>query len=151
MKRSRLKPGKPLARNTPLARTSRLRSSGPIKAKRRDTGPSRKVGDVVRDRFEGRCARCGQQGHTKQHRIPRQSGGSRNDPRINKMSNLVWLCGDGTTLCHGEVESNRIQGRKDGYLVRRREDPNLAPMRLWDGRRVLLKDDGQVVEVGEAA
>jgi hypothetical protein len=67
------------------------------------------------------------------------------------MSNLVWLCGDGTTLCHGEVESNRIQGRKDGYLVRRREDPNLAPMRLWDGRRVLLKDDGQVVEVGEAA
>lgn len=146
MKRSRLAPGKPLARTTPLERTSRLRSSGPIKAKRRDTGPTRKVADAVRDRFDGRCARCGKPGHTKQHRIPRQSGGSRHDPRINKLSNLVWLCGDGTTLCHGEVESHRKKGRADGYLVRRKDDPRLAPMRLWDDRWVLLDDLGGVSE-----
>lgn len=138
----------PLRTTRPLRRTRRLRSSGPIKPKRTGTGPTPDAEEIVRNRFEGRCARCGVIGHSVHHRIPRQAGGT-SDPTINRLSNLVWLCGDGVALCHGEVESHRSQARADGYLVRRRDDPSTVPIRLWDGRRVLLDDTGGVTFVAE--
>lgn len=137
-----------LARRTPLERTTRLRSSGPATARRRDTGPKRSVRNIVRERFDEKCARCGRLGHSVQHRMPRGAGGTP-DPLINRLSNLVWLCGDGTVLCHGVVESRREQAREDGYLIKHGRDvrPWLVPMRLWDGRTVLLDDMGGYAEV----
>jgi hypothetical protein len=122
----------------------------PVKQRRRDTGPRKSVADLARERFGDLCARCGLPGHTIQHRRPRQIGGSR-DPRINALPNLVLLCGDGTTLCHGTVESHRTQAQADGYLVRWPTDPRDVPMLLWDGRRVLLTDDGLWTEVEAGA
>jgi 5-methylcytosine-specific restriction endonuclease McrA len=137
-----------LRTTTPLERTTRLRSNGPIRSTRKNTGPRKPAKNTVRDRFDGKCARCGQDGHSVQHRMPRQMGGSP-DPAINRLSNLVWLCGDGTTLCHGAVESDRVRARADGYLIKRGRnvDPAKVSMLLWDGRRVLLDDRGGYREV----
>ena len=33
------------------------------------------------------------------------------------MANLVTLCGSATTLCHGHVESYRVEATVEGYLV----------------------------------
>ncbi len=56
-------------------------------------------------------------------------------------SNLLWVCGTGTTGCHGYMESERIEARENGWLVRHGHDPRESPVLLWDGRRVLLDDD----------
>lgn len=76
--------------------------------------------------------------------------GGRPDPAINNLSNLVALCGElGTVGCHGEVESNRTQAYEGGYLVKDAMDPRLVPVLLWNGRRVLLTDDGADQEINE--
>lgn len=138
-----MKQRKPIRRRTRLkAAGAAPSSSGPTKARRRtDTGPKRADKDIVFARFDGLCARCGRPAESIQHRKPRQMGG-RPEPGINRLSNLVALCGDGTTKCHGEVESNRAQAREDGYLVRDALNPRLVQVRLWSGRRVYLDDEG---------
>jgi hypothetical protein len=94
-----------------------------------------------------------------QHRIPRGMGGSR-DPRLNLPSNLVVLCGSGTTGCHGGAESYREGARARGLLLHRIEDPTkvpvevctqrptaAAPFETWpflldnDGGRTVVDDD----------
>jgi hypothetical protein len=155
-KRAKAKQRKPLQRRTRLAqgsdpkrtgclpRVAGLRARKPAKPKRRrNTGPARSVTDIVRDRFGGLCARCGRPGPTRQPPQPRGAGGT-SDPAINDLSNLVWLCGDGTTLCHGHVEHNRAEAYEDGYLVRRPLSPRLKPIRLWDGREVYLDNEGGI-------
>lgn len=97
----------------------------------------------MRLRFFGRCCRCGRDGETIQHRIPRGMGGTR-DPRINRPSNLLWVCGDGTRKCHGYMENKgRAEAYEKGWLVARAADPREVPVVLWDGRRVVLDDEGE--------
>lgn len=110
------------------------------------TGPDFWTTELVRLRFFGRCCRCGKDGETVQHRIPRGMGGT-SDPRINMPSNLLWVCGDGTRKCHGHMESQRTEAYKNGWLVPRKTDPRLVPVLLWDGRRVLLDDEGEWILV----
>lgn len=107
----------------------------------RYTGPDFWTRELVRNRFGGRCCRCGKDGATIQHRIPRGLGGTKN-PATNYPSNLLWVCGDGTRGCHGHMESYRIEARDNGWLVRHGTDPRAVAVLLWDGRRVLLDDDG---------
>lgn len=90
------------------------------------------------------CRRCGKQGDSIQHRIPRGMGGSK-DPRINSLSNLVMLCGDGTRGCHGYVESHRDEAYSTGWLVHRFEDPELVPLEGMFGMEFRLLNDGTVV------
>lgn len=111
------------------------------RAPRRDTGPQFWVKQEVQARWGGRCARCGGPGSNIHHRQPRRMGGSR-DPRVNGPANLLWLCGTGTTRCHGWIESHRDAAREAGWLLRDGQDPAAVPVLLWDGRRVLLDDDG---------
>lgn len=100
----------------------------------KNTGPTDKVRKLVLERDEYRCVRCGHPvtgdpgvGFSLQHRIPRGMGGSK-DPRLNMPANLILLCGSGTTLCHGDVESNRAAARAYGYLVWRSLDPAEVPV-----------------------
>ena len=67
-------------------------------------------------------------------------GGTR-DPRINSPANLLFVCGSGTTGCHGWIESNRALSLEAGLLLYRSDDPVQIPVRLRHGT-VLLHDDG---------
>lgn len=108
----------------------------------RDTGPDFCVREEVRARFWGRCARCGSYGAGNiHHRQPRGMGGTRN-PATNSPPNLLWLCGSGTTGCHGWVESYRAAAAEAGWLVKHPRDPAEVPVMLWDGQLALLDADG---------
>lgn len=97
------------------------------------TGPSAKVVQQVRERDGHQCVRCGVgRDLTTHHRIPRGMGGTK-DPRINHPSNLLTLCGSGTTGCHGWAESHRLEAVKDGLIVSRYADPTLVPVMTWRG------------------
>jgi hypothetical protein len=113
----------------------------------RGTGPDPQTYEKVRDRFGGRCARCGRPGWTVHHRRRRGMGGS-GDPKINEPPNLIFLCGDGTRGCHGWIEHNRAEARKHGWLVYYEMDAAAVEVLLWDGRRVLLDADGGWHHVG---
>lgn len=85
----------------------------------------------------GRCARCGSASPlTVQHRRGRGSGGD------NRASNLLTLCGSGTTGCHGWTEANPAEADRLGYSVPPGEDPAEWPVEHNAWGRVLLLDDG---------
>lgn len=105
-----------------------------------DTGPDFWTRQCVQARFGGRCVRCGREGAIVHHRKPRGMGGS-SDPLINHPSNLLWVCGTGTTGCHGWIESHRPEARAAGWLVPFAVDPAKIPVRTWDQRIVMLDDD----------
>ena len=104
-----------------------------------------KVRHAVYERDEHRCVRCGEPlrpgWRSLQHRIRRGMGGSRH---ANTMANLIALCGDGTTGCHGETESCRFEARQLGYAVLSWENPEQVPV-LYHGREWrYLTDNGWV-------
>lgn len=75
------------------------------------------------------------------HRKPRRAGGTR-DPLINDPSNLMLVCGSGTTGCHGKIESNRLQAYRDGYLLYAMDDPQQVPVRIHGLGFKLLTSQG---------
>lgn len=101
---------------------------------------------AVIERDGQRCARCGRadgESWSVHHRRSRGAGGDKHGVG-NALSNLVLLCGSGTTGCHGAVESDRAQAYEDGWLVRHGV---LSPAEVpvpWRGRWSLLLDDGSV-------
>lgn len=115
----------------------------------RKTGPDADVWEAVRARFWGLCARCGESGPGNvHHRQPRGMGGT-SRPGTNSPANLLWLCGSGTTGCHGYVESYRTEAAEQGWLVKHPRDPADVPVLLWDGQRVLLDAEGGYRSVPE--
>ena len=123
-----------------------MRRTSSRRPRPRRTGPDDLTRELVRLRFHGRCCRCGHDGATIQHRIPRALGGT-SRPEINFPSNLLWVCGSGTTGCHGHMESQRTEAYAKGWLVRHGQDPATVPVELWDGRRVLVDDEGEFLEL----
>lgn len=96
---------------------------------------------------ELRCERCGAVGlydggksvtlhhRRKRSQLPKW--------RLWEPSNCVWLCGDGTTGCHGWVEHNPDAGRMEGFHVRSFEEAREVPVLLWHTpTMLLLTDDG---------
>lgn len=106
----------------------------------------KQVRAAVYERDQSRCLRCGDHvgssDRSIHHRKPRQMGGT-SDPRIHALSNLVLLCGTGTTGCHGWIESNRAVARATGWLISRFEaaPESSVPLRFTD-RITWLHDDG---------
>jgi len=123
--------------------------------KRRNTGPSPETAALVLERDGWSCTRCGRsvaggergRDWSVQHRIARGMGGSR-DERLNLPSNLLVLCGSGTTRCHGQVEQNREIAYAEGFLLHRIQEPAEVPVAAVEGW-VLLDDEGgrRAVEV----
>lgn len=114
------------------------------------TGPAPAVVRTVWDRDQGSCARCGRglsfEGRGRewsvQHRTARGAGGSK-QAWVNQPANLVVLCGDGTTGCHGHVEANRTEAEYAGYTVRRGiHGPAEIPVKHALFGVVFLLDDG---------
>ena len=115
--------------------------------KRRSTGPSPAVRQLVWERDGGCCVRCGIYGgvhtfppHQLHHRRPRGMGGTSRDD-TNSPANLVLLCAQ----CHEWVESWRTRALCAGQLVSQGVDPALIPLR-YHGGLVLLTHDGQIKE-----
>lgn len=150
-----------LSRSTPLiARTGLVRKTGlntystlaPGQALKRtlsapkparDTGPTTAVRELVYERADRRCERCGTASgpFNVHHRTGRGMGGTSN-PAANSTVNLVLVCGSGTTGCHGEIESHRRDALADGWLVPRTADPANAPVKIWSVGWVQLLADG---------
>ncbi|GIH26007.1 hypothetical protein Aph01nite_43170 [Acrocarpospora phusangensis] len=117
-----------------------------------DTGPSDKTRAQVEGRDGYRCVRCGgpwvKGEDSIQHRIPRGRGGT------NALENLLLLCGDGVTKCHGDVEHNRGEAYRAGYLVLTGLDPAAQPVLVHGRDWMLPTRDGSwatATEPGEAA
>lgn len=104
-----------------------------------------KVRADVDARDEGKCRRCGTAGGqiSRHHRKPRGMGGA-NRADSGRLSNIVTLCGSGTTGCHGWVETHREEARGSGWLVFAVDDPQDVPMVDVHGRRFALLDSGTV-------
>jgi len=70
-------------------------------------------------------------------------------PGINLPSNLLTLCGSGTTGCHGWVEHHPKAAQAHGWSVARYQpDPQSVPVWTWRGW-VCLLSDGRLIELGE--
>lgn len=107
--------------------------------------PSKDLRMLVIGRSGFRCERCGKRlgegEHVSvHHRTPRGMGGS-HDERLNLMSNLMALCGSGTTGCHGWIESNRDEARENGWLVSRNDNPAEIKVTVI-GECVYLNNEG---------
>lgn len=100
------------------------------------TGPTPDTRQLVLDRAENLCERCGKAGEQIHHRLPRGAGGT-SDPEINSPSNLIVLC----STCHAWIESNRSASYDLGLLVRRGQNPADVPVFLF-GETVLLTPEG---------
>jgi hypothetical protein len=74
------------------------------------------------------------------HRLPRGMGGS-SHPDRHSSSNLMAVCGTGTTGCHGVIESYRAQAYEHGWLVRRGQDPAEVEVLIWRQGWVRLTKD----------
>ena len=112
----------------------------------RNTGPSAQVREEVFRAQRGRCRRCGRpippgSVRSLHHRQPRGMGGTR-DPHVNHPAHLAFVCGSGTTGCHGYIESHRAEAYEMGWLVRRPTDPCDVPW-LGDGAPLRLRPSGQ--------
>lgn len=95
----------------------------------RNTGPSRKVRELVLARDGHACVCCGRsvigQPYSLQHRKRRSQGGG------NSPSNLVVVLGTGTTGCHERIDSRRDpHDEAAGYTVRSWQDPAMIPVMI---------------------
>lgn len=130
----------------------------PLKSRHRATGPTPDVVEAALERAQHSCEinGCrleGMRGHgwSLQHRMPRGRGGTR-DPRINRLSNVLVVCGSGTGGCHGLIENQlRAAAYEVRWLLHRcvcfSVDCVHAPRRqqvwLLRERWVYLTDDGR--------
>ena len=111
---------------------------------RASTGPSADTRALVTARAGGICEVCGEKptrDYSIHHRRPRGMGGTRS-PAVNSPANLMYVCGSGTTGCHGLIESDRKWAASLGYLVRSGQDPVEEPIVLHRKRRVYLDPSG---------
>jgi hypothetical protein len=139
-----LEPGKALKRTAELPRAARSRRPA------RGTGPSAAVRKLILDREGMHCAACGISvtgiPASVQHRRARRMGGS-SDPAANRPGNLVLLCGDGVTGCHGLAESRDPHMHERGFWIYSWESPAAVPVMLADegdwALTVWLDDSGQ--------
>lgn len=102
------------------------------------------VREAVLYRDCGRCQRCLKQvdrwpGFSIHHR---QGRGGR---RPHRLSNLVLLCGSGTTGCHGWAHAHPAEAYESGWMVRRNsaDQTDQVPMVDVRGWMFSLTDDGE--------
>jgi hypothetical protein len=113
----------------------------------RQTGPDAATRATVYARDDYRCCRCSSTDgpFAIHHRSGRRAGGSRL-PEKNALSNLVLV----DDRCHTFLESRRMVGAGEGFIVPSWHDPAETPL-LYRGRWVLLADDGSVENVEVAS
>lgn len=83
---------------------------------------------LVAARSAGVCEVCARARATNVHH---RKGRRIYDPW--RPSNLLHLCGSGTTGCHGEITEHKLPVYRDGYMIRRHmsHEPHQIPAYLW--------------------
>lgn len=115
------------------------------RAAKRSLGVSKQTRVDVLNRAKYRCEKCGMAlsdtfYYSIHHRTPRGMGGSR-EARLNMPSNLVAICGSGTTGCHGQIESDRTKSMDEGWLVTRFDEPAEVPLYIYGVGWMYLTDE----------
>lgn len=117
---------------------------------RRKTGATQEVRQAVIARALFRCERCGDalsSAMSIHHRRPRGMGGTKRI-ETNYTSNLLALCGTGTSGCHGWIENNRQEAYENGWLVSQRDEPTQVAVKSFLYGWVYLDDEGGLRRVG---
>lgn len=105
--------------------------------------PSRRVCDLVDERDDRRCICCGVSlmgvPASRHHRHMR----SHPFPGLHEASNLILLCGSGTTGCHGFIHAHPEFAYAQGWLLHSWEEhPDRVPVNTFAHGWVLLDDRG---------
>ena len=98
--------------------------------------------EIVAARSGGRCERCGRYRAESMHHRRKRSHGGPWAP-----SNVVHLCGDGTTGCHGWIEHHAAKAEVEGFHVPSWEDEREVPLTVstFPALPVLLDDEGLLI------
>ena len=110
--------------------------------------PSRLVCELVDRRDEYCCVRCGRyligNPASRHHRKLRSQASL---AEVHNPSNLILLCGTGTTGCHGWVHAHPAEACRYGWMVRSyREVWDIAVLSKKHGW-IFLDDDGGWIHV----
>lgn len=112
------------------------------------TGPDQATLDLVLARDNWSCVVCGEGLHGRRghewsihHRIRRSQGVD------NRTSNLITVCGDGCTLCHGDIHGAPAKAREAGWLLHSTDVPEEFRMAHSQHGWVLLDNQGGLVRV----
>ncbi|MEK0215814.1 hypothetical protein [Bifidobacterium mongoliense] len=106
--------------------------------------PSRRTCDLVDARDECRCVICGQSleqalSASRHHRRMR----SHPFPGLHETSNVIDVCGSGSTGCHARIHGNPGFAYSQGWLVHSWDDhPEDIPVNTYQHGWVLLDNDG---------
>jgi hypothetical protein len=99
-----------------------------------------KAREMLYDRSAAVCEVCGRaRGTNAQHRKNRSQGGTW------ELSNLIHVCGSGTTGCHGYIHAHPTESYACGWSVRQANTPREMPALLtgpYGPRYMWLHDDG---------
>lgn len=161
LERKTATPASPLARSSLHANSAAQRHQ-PKRKTAKDTGPSAAVVQMVGERDNWQCFRCGtsctgERGRdwSVQHRRARGMGGT-NRPDTNLPQNLILLCGSASTGCHGQVEMRSRGDADHGWSIKQSANPLRIPVLHWRhglvfldaGGRLLCPNDHTEPEVG---
>ena len=111
--------------------------------------PTQETRDLCAHRDSGRCVRCGCELYGVQCSLHHRRMRSHPFPGLHEPYNLIWLCGSGTTCCHGWVHEHQHESYEHGWLVHAWDDPSTVSVDSALNGRILLDDDGGYREVGE--
>ncbi len=107
---------------------------------------STKTRAQLHERAQGCCERCGRYGANNAHHRRNQSQGG-----PDTLSNLMLLCGSGTTGCHGFITEHPLIAIDEGATIPRgdQREPHEVPVSRFDltvkdWAWVLLADDGGI-------
>lgn len=102
---------------------------------------------LVDDRDNRCCVRCGVSLYAvtgSRHHRKLRSQCSRQEKHT--ASNLILLCGSGTTGCHGWVHAHPELAYESGLMVHAWDDPALVPVETKRYGTVLLDNQGGMKE-----
>ena len=129
-------------------RNSPLRRRTPLRGVQVNRPVPRATVQLVVARAQAHCERCGtflrgERGvdWSIHHRKKRSQRGP------NAPSNLLALCGDGSSLCHGWVTEHPELAAMEGTHVKPWKNPLLVPVTTLRRPPRLLRDDGTEAEV----
>lgn len=113
----------------------------------RKSDPSKAVRELVAERDEYRCVRCGGVWHWAGFSIHHRHMRSHGFPKLNSPENLIVLCGSGTAMdsCHAWVHAHPSEAYEMGWLVhgiKGETDPALVPVKTAQHGWVYLTEDG---------
>lgn len=99
-----------------------------------------KVRAALHERAGSMCELCSKPANNAHHRRNLSQGGR------NVLSNLLLLCGSGTTGCHGWITEHPEMSYRNGWSIQgTTAQPHEAPVR-YRGELVFLTDDGLIIQ-----